>query len=206
MDEILAAPTSSCSRRATEASPSRCSRQCAGLPSIATRVGGIPETVRDGMTGLIVRSDDVEACSRAMKCLAGSADVPEALRRRRAQFQRRVLARHDVAPLRGSVPRWPGGGRSCMSLRILYHHRTQGRGAEGLHIRSIVGAARRRTRGHGPSPPGIDPLAVDADVPVDRARSVQGACSPFGSGSAGTSQARCSRSPRSRATCRPRSA
>ncbi|MFO1456172.1 MAG: glycosyltransferase family 4 protein [Steroidobacteraceae bacterium] len=56
-----------------------------------------------------------------------------------------------------------------MSLRILYHHRTQGRGAEGLHIRSIVEALR--AAGHEVtvlSPPGIDPLAVDADVPVDK--------------------------------------
>ena len=56
-----------------------------------------------------------------------------------------------------------------MSLRILYHHRTQGRGAEGLHIRSIVEALR--AAGHEVtvlSPPGIDPLAADADVPVDK--------------------------------------
>lgn len=56
-----------------------------------------------------------------------------------------------------------------MSLRVLYHHRTQGRGAEGLHIRSIVDALR--TAGHEVtvlSPPGIDPLAADADVPVDK--------------------------------------
>lgn len=58
-----------------------------------------------------------------------------------------------------------------MSLRILYHHRTQGRGAEGLHIRSIVDALR--AAGHEVtvlSPPGIDPLAADADVPVDKGK------------------------------------
>lgn len=58
-----------------------------------------------------------------------------------------------------------------MSLRILYHHRTQGRGAEGLHIRSIVEALR--AAGHEVtvlSPPGIDPMSIDADAPVDKAQ------------------------------------
>ena len=56
-----------------------------------------------------------------------------------------------------------------MSLRILYHHRTQGRGAEGLHIRSIVEALREM--GHTVtvlSPPGVDPLAPGSDIPVDK--------------------------------------
>lgn len=56
-----------------------------------------------------------------------------------------------------------------MSLRILYHHRTQGRGAEGLHIRSIVEALREM--GHEVtvlSPPGVDPLSTDSDIPVDK--------------------------------------
>lgn len=44
-------------------------------------------------------------------------------------------------------------------MRILYHHRTQGRGAEGLHVSRIVLALREM--GHEVtvvSPPGIDPL------------------------------------------------
>ncbi|MFO1456171.1 MAG: glycosyltransferase [Steroidobacteraceae bacterium] len=65
----------------------------AGLPSIATRVGGIPETVRDGMTGLIVESDDVEAYSRAMKCLAGSADVRKRYGGAAREFQRAEFSR-----------------------------------------------------------------------------------------------------------------
>jgi glycosyltransferase involved in cell wall biosynthesis len=43
-------------------------------------------------------------------------------------------------------------------MKILYHHRTQGRGAEGVHIRGIVEAFRKL--GHEVtviSPPGIDP-------------------------------------------------
>lgn len=54
-----------------------------------------------------------------------------------------------------------------MGLNILYHHRTQGRGAEGLHIASIVGALREL--GHRVtvvSPPGVNPLAPESTIPV----------------------------------------
>lgn len=53
-------------------------------------------------------------------------------------------------------------------MRILYHHRTQGRGAEGNHIVSIVTALREL--GHEVdilSPPGIDPFDNTSTVPVD---------------------------------------
>ena len=55
-------------------------------------------------------------------------------------------------------------------LRILYHHRTQGRGAEGNHIVSIVSALR--ALGHHVdvlSPPGVDPFDVAGTIPVDKA-------------------------------------
>lgn len=57
-----------------------------------------------------------------------------------------------------------------MSLNILYHHRTQGRGAEGVHITSIVTALQ--AMGHRVtvvSPPGVDPLNVANSMPVDKA-------------------------------------
>jgi glycosyltransferase involved in cell wall biosynthesis len=38
----------------------------AGLPVIATRVGGIPATVTDGGTGVLVDSGDVDALARAL--------------------------------------------------------------------------------------------------------------------------------------------
>jgi len=43
----------------------------AGLPVIATRVGGLPSVIRDHETGLLVPSGDVAAMSRAMLELAG---------------------------------------------------------------------------------------------------------------------------------------
>ena len=51
-------------------------------------------------------------------------------------------------------------------LRILYHHRTQGRGAEGVHIASIVGALS--AMGHQVTvlgPPGVDALATAGSAP-----------------------------------------
>jgi glycosyltransferase involved in cell wall biosynthesis len=56
-----------------------------------------------------------------------------------------------------------------MKLNILYHHRTQGRGAEGVHITSIVRALEKL--GHRVttiSPPGIDPLGAAGNAPVDK--------------------------------------
>lgn len=57
-----------------------------------------------------------------------------------------------------------------MPLKILYHHRTQGRGAEGLHISRIVLALREL--GHDVvvvSPPGIDPMAAHGGLPIEQA-------------------------------------
>ena len=54
-------------------------------------------------------------------------------------------------------------------LNILYHHRTQGRGAEGVHITSIVSALE--AMGHNVtilSPPGIDPRKNAGNAPVDK--------------------------------------
>jgi glycosyltransferase involved in cell wall biosynthesis len=44
----------------------------AGLPAIGTTVGGIPETILDGKTGLLVAPDDHMALVKAMTTLAGS--------------------------------------------------------------------------------------------------------------------------------------
>jgi len=54
-------------------------------------------------------------------------------------------------------------------LNILYHHRTQGRGAEGTHIISIIRGFE--ALGHTVtlvSPPGIDPLKEIGAPPVDK--------------------------------------
>jgi glycosyltransferase involved in cell wall biosynthesis len=47
----------------------------AGLPVIATRVGGIPEIVIDGRTGILVASKDTRALANAMESLIGNRDA-----------------------------------------------------------------------------------------------------------------------------------
>ena len=68
-----------------------------------------------------------------------------------------------------------------MPLKILYHHRTQGRGAEGHHIASIV--RELEAMGHEVtvlSPRGVDPLDPTASAPVDKTGAPAPASCPGG--------------------------
>lgn len=66
----------------------------AARPVIATYVAGIPELVRDGVTGWLVPAGDAKALARAVRELAA---LPPAARARMGQAGRaRVLARHDM--------------------------------------------------------------------------------------------------------------
>ena len=47
----------------------------AGLPVVATRVGGVPEAVVDGRTGLLVEPGDLDALAEALLRLLGDADL-----------------------------------------------------------------------------------------------------------------------------------
>jgi glycosyltransferase involved in cell wall biosynthesis len=65
-----------------------------GTPVIATAVGGVPELVQDGVSGLLVPPEDVDALAVAMLKLADDAD----LRRQLAQeASRRAKERFDVS-------------------------------------------------------------------------------------------------------------
>lgn len=61
-----------------------------GLPVVATRVGGIPELVRDGVDGLLVAPGDVEALATAIERVAGDAG----LRARMGRSARARVAEH----------------------------------------------------------------------------------------------------------------
>jgi len=65
----------------------------AGLPVVAARVGGIPETVREGETGLLVAKEDPEALAAAITELLQD---PARAARMGAEGRRRVLAEFSM--------------------------------------------------------------------------------------------------------------
>jgi N-acetyl-alpha-D-glucosaminyl L-malate synthase BshA len=54
---------------------------CFACPSVATRVGGIPEVIEDGVTGLLVPFGDADALARAVENLIRDAPLRAALGR-----------------------------------------------------------------------------------------------------------------------------
>lgn len=66
----------------------------AGLPLMGTNVGGIPEIVRDGVTGLLVPPNDAEALAGAMMRLA---DDPALAARLGRQARQMVFDEYDVS-------------------------------------------------------------------------------------------------------------
>jgi glycosyltransferase involved in cell wall biosynthesis len=67
-----------------------------GLPVVATRVGAVPDVVRDGVDGLLVDAGDVTALAAAMERVVTS---PELRRRWGAAAHARALERHDLPVL-----------------------------------------------------------------------------------------------------------
>ena len=61
----------------------------AGLPLIASRVGGVPEVVTDGFTGILLPAGDEEALARTLVELAAD---PERGRRMGAAGRERAIA------------------------------------------------------------------------------------------------------------------
>ena len=69
---------------------------CFGCPSVATRVGGIPEVVEDGVSGVLVAPGDAAALARAVEALISDpihrAAMGQAARRRaREQFSADII-------------------------------------------------------------------------------------------------------------------
>jgi glycosyltransferase involved in cell wall biosynthesis len=64
----------------------------AGLPAVATRVGGVPETIMDGETGLLVEPDDVDGMVAALLRLASSPDLRAQMGRRGRDVQAREFS------------------------------------------------------------------------------------------------------------------
>ena len=65
----------------------------AGKPVIATAVGGVPELVEGGVTGLLVPPQDIQALSNAMVRLADDSPLRKTMGK---QGQKRALERFDI--------------------------------------------------------------------------------------------------------------
>lgn len=77
--------------------------QAAGLPVLAGDVGGVPDIVRDGVTGRLVPEGDPEAFAAA---LGGLLDDPAGCRRMGDAARRTVLAGHGAAAAATTLDRW----------------------------------------------------------------------------------------------------
>ena len=72
-----------------------------GTPVVATRVGGVPDVVRDGVDGFLVEPGDTEAAAERLAELARDP----ALRKRLGDAGREVRARYSVTRLVDDVDR-----------------------------------------------------------------------------------------------------
>lgn len=82
-----------------------------GTPSVSTRVGGIPEAIEDGRSGILVEPGDHAAMARAIERLLGDPELRQRLgayaeRRARQQFGWATVAARYLEVLRS----WIGGG------------------------------------------------------------------------------------------------
>jgi glycosyltransferase involved in cell wall biosynthesis len=68
----------------------------AGRPVVATRVGGVPDVVREGENGFLVEAGDVDALAERLARLAAD---PELRKRLGAAGRARVVPRYSVARL-----------------------------------------------------------------------------------------------------------
>ncbi|MGB5833869.1 MAG: glycosyltransferase [Thiohalocapsa sp.] len=81
----------------------------AGIPIIASRAGGIPEAVQDGVTGVLVPPADVPALTCAIGRLLGDAELRRCLGDAgkdliHAEFSRRAMVQGNLAVYRELVP------------------------------------------------------------------------------------------------------
>jgi glycosyltransferase involved in cell wall biosynthesis len=80
---------------------------CRGRPVVATRVGGIPDLVRDGENGLLVEPGDTAALAEALVRILGDRELAERLAARARESAEPWLATPEeyAARLRAAVAR-----------------------------------------------------------------------------------------------------
>lgn len=109
--------------------------QAAGIPVVASRVGGIPDVVADGETGLLVAPEDPEALARALATL-----VADPVRRTRmGKAAREWVKEHLTAEA------------MVASLDRLYRERTEAKPARALGARAARPGTDRQVDGTGVS-------------------------------------------------------
>jgi glycosyltransferase involved in cell wall biosynthesis len=74
----------------------------AGRPVVSTRVGGVPDVVEDGVSGLLVGMDDPAAVAARLSRLAGDPGLRSRLGH---AGQASVMARYDASRLLGDIDR-----------------------------------------------------------------------------------------------------
>jgi len=85
--------------------------QACGLPVVASRVGGIPETLREGVSGLLVTPGDVPAWTDALATLVGDSTLRARMGAAgRAQAEERFAAARIAAEF-GRILDSPNGER-----------------------------------------------------------------------------------------------
>ena len=84
-----------------------------GLPVVVTKVGGLPEVVEDGGTGLIVPPDNPDLMAQALSRLARDASLREHFRRGGPDYVRRKYDwDHSVHSMEHVYSRWTSQGNA----------------------------------------------------------------------------------------------
>ena len=96
------APGCSCCRRAEGVPMALLEAQAAGLPVVATRVGGIPQVVVEGYSGMLAEPDDVASLVAALEAGAGGRRGGSSDGRNRASAGAQELRRRARARAAGS--------------------------------------------------------------------------------------------------------
>lgn len=102
-----------------------------GKPVIGTNAGGIPELVRDGITGLLVPPGDAEALTDAILKLVDDPQLcrkmgTAALRDCAERFSDEVMAERTLAFYSDVVSGWKAANPSTWSATAIEMHRTPG--------------------------------------------------------------------------------
>ena len=128
-----------------------------GTPVVATAVNGIPEIITSEDLGIVVERDPQAFANGIKEAFQKNWDR-DLIAAHGSQRTWDVVATEVEATFKQTVVTFKA------QKRILYHHRTQGKGAEGSHIRGMVDGFRELDyKVDIIGPPGVDPYGVVSD-------------------------------------------